>query len=209
MAHLNPDDSIPTRESLLSRLKNWDDQISWQEFFDLYWRLIYNVARKAGLTEVESQEAVQETVLSVAKGIKTFKKDPKLGCFKAWLLNLTRWRIADQFRKRPKNNVTSASMDETSGTPIIERIPDPASFDLDALWENDWDQHVADTAMALVRSKVNPISYQMFELHVLKQWPAAKVARKLGVKMGRVYFAKYKISRLIRKEARRLEDVHG
>jgi len=37
----NPDELIPTRQSLLGRLKDWEDQASWREFFDTYWRLIY------------------------------------------------------------------------------------------------------------------------------------------------------------------------
>lgn len=41
---LTTEDFIPTRYSLLSRLQNWDDQDSWKEFFDIYWRLIYAVA---------------------------------------------------------------------------------------------------------------------------------------------------------------------
>ena len=44
---------IPTRRSLLTRLKNWDDQEGWREFFDTYWNLIYGVALKAGLTDAE------------------------------------------------------------------------------------------------------------------------------------------------------------
>ena len=47
------EDLIPTRESLLSRLKNWDDQESWRDFFDTYWRLIFNLARKAGLSDAD------------------------------------------------------------------------------------------------------------------------------------------------------------
>ena len=39
------DDSLLTRRTLLSRLRNLDDQESWRTFFDLYWRLLYNVAR--------------------------------------------------------------------------------------------------------------------------------------------------------------------
>jgi RNA polymerase sigma-70 factor (ECF subfamily) len=38
---MNDDQFIPTRRSLLSQLNNWDDQVSWQEFFDTYGRLIY------------------------------------------------------------------------------------------------------------------------------------------------------------------------
>lgn len=35
------EDSIPTRKSLLGRLKDWEDQESWHVFFDTYWKLIY------------------------------------------------------------------------------------------------------------------------------------------------------------------------
>jgi hypothetical protein len=39
-------ESIATRASLLGRLRNWEDAESWEEFTRIYWRLIYNVARK-------------------------------------------------------------------------------------------------------------------------------------------------------------------
>ena len=45
----NPNDFAPTRHSLLTRLKDWDDDKSWREFFDTYWKLIYSVALKSGL----------------------------------------------------------------------------------------------------------------------------------------------------------------
>jgi hypothetical protein len=35
---------IPTRESLLSRLRDWADDESWSEFFHTYWRMLYEVA---------------------------------------------------------------------------------------------------------------------------------------------------------------------
>jgi RNA polymerase sigma-70 factor (ECF subfamily) len=88
------DDLLPTRPSLLGRLKDWRDDRSWQEFFDIYWRLIYGVARKAGLSSSEADEVVQETMLTVAKKMKDFRYDPARGSFKGWLLQLTGWRIA-------------------------------------------------------------------------------------------------------------------
>jgi len=48
---LNTEELIPTRDSLLSRLKNREDQESWQDFFHTYWKLVYGVASKAGLTD--------------------------------------------------------------------------------------------------------------------------------------------------------------
>ena len=89
---------IATRRSLVDRLVNWDDQKRWQEFFDTYWKLIYSAARKSGLTDAEAQEVVQETVITVAKKIDKLKYDPAIGSFKGWLLQITRWRIADQLK---------------------------------------------------------------------------------------------------------------
>jgi len=45
------DEFIPTRQSLLSRLKRWDDQESWRDFFDTYWKFFNSVAVKSGLSD--------------------------------------------------------------------------------------------------------------------------------------------------------------
>jgi RNA polymerase sigma-70 factor (ECF subfamily) len=39
-----------TRKSLIERLNNWEDQKTWNEFYQTYWRLVYSVATKQGLT---------------------------------------------------------------------------------------------------------------------------------------------------------------
>src|SRR6476646_9677099 len=96
----NFSDLIPTRRSLLSRLRDLGDQESWSDFFRSYWRLIYQVSLKAGLSDAEAQEVVQETVISVAKQMPGFRYDPERGKFKGWLLQITRRRIADQVRKQ-------------------------------------------------------------------------------------------------------------
>lgn len=202
----NPTDLIPTRATLLSRLKNWDDQESWREFFKTYWKLIYEVAIKAGLTETEAQEVVQETVILVAKKMPEFKYDPAIGSFKSWLLHTTRWRINDQFRKRhPEREAIGQRPNDTARTDAIERIPDPAGHVLDNVWNEEWQKNLFDTAVERVKGKVNARQYQMFDLYVVKQWPVRKVASRLGVNIGRIYLAKHRISSLIKKEVKKLE----
>src|SRR5438034_4272936 len=128
---------VATRHSLLSRLKQSNAQESWREFFDAYWRLIYTTGLKAGLTDVEAQEVVQETVLTVVKKIKSFHYDPAVGSFKGWLLTIVRWRIGDQFRKRQQQiqPLRARQGTATQGTATIERVADPGAVDLDAVWE--------------------------------------------------------------------------
>jgi len=203
----DPDRFIPTRRSLLSRLKNWDDQESWKDFFDTYWKLIYGVAIKAGLTDVEAQEVVQETVIAVAKKMQEFKYDPEIGSFKGWLLHTTQWRIADQLRKRRGETGPVGRQFQTSTrTATVDRIPDPAGFNLEAIWEEEWRSNVFSAAIDKVKRRVNARQYQIFDLYVIKQWPVQRVASTLGVNIGRVYLAKHRISALVKKEVLNLES---
>lgn len=199
-------DFLPTRYSLLSRLQNWDDQESWEVFFDTYWRLIYSIAIKSGLTETEAQDVVQETIISVAKDIHKFKRDRKLGSFKGWLRNLTRWRIADHLRKRTQRASECPVVSlETGAGPDLSEIPDPAGDAFEEAWEEDWRSNLFAAAVERIRRRVREEHYQIFDLHVLRHWPAGKVAQTLDINIAQVYLAKHRITVLLRKEIRVLE----
>jgi RNA polymerase sigma-70 factor (ECF subfamily) len=91
-----------TRKSLIERLNNWEDQKTWNEFYQTYWRLIYSVATKAGLTREEAFDVIQETTIAIARQVQKGQYDPRAGSFKAWLLQMTRWRVLDVFRARKR-----------------------------------------------------------------------------------------------------------
>ena len=200
------DELIPTRATLIQRLKDWQDQSSWQDFFDTYWKLIYGVAIKGGLTAAEAQDVVQETMISVAKHMPTFEYDPAIGSFKTWLLNMTRWRITDQLRKRgPFAAGHPASEDTATGTRTVDKVADPASPDLDALWDAEWEKNLYDSAIARVKRQLDPQKFQIFDLYVNKVWSAKKVAATFGISVDQVYLAKHRTTELIREEVERLQ----
>ncbi len=197
---------LPTRKTLLSRLRNWDDQESWNDFFATYWKLIYSTARKAGLSDAEAQDVVQETVVSVCKNMPEFKYDPKVGSFKSWLLQLTRWRIQDQVRKRFPGKVHASDQDRMPRPAMLESIPDPAGLNLAALWDEEWKKTLLEAAVERVKHRVDPKQFQLFDLYVLQKWPVQKIGSLLRVNRGRVYLAKHRISSLIKTEMRHLEE---
>jgi RNA polymerase sigma factor (sigma-70 family) len=201
-ACMNPENELlPTRQSLLSRLKDWSDQDSWRAFFDAYWRLIYSAAIKAGLTDAEAQDAVQETLISVMKSMPDFHYDANKGSFKGWLLNLTKWRITDQLRKRQPaiehQRYNPGASDETA---TIDRLPGPDGRELEAVWEEEWERNLIEAAIERVKKKVDPKQYQLFDLYVLRKWTGSKVALTLKVNPGLVYLTKHRINRLLKKE---------
>src|SRR6266516_1128600 len=200
------DQLLPTRATLIDRLKDWQDQSTWQEFFDTYWKLIYGVARKAGLTDAEAQDVVQETMFSVARHMPNFKYDPAIGSFKAWLLNMTRWRIVDQLRERQPSHPHYASAGgATTGTATIEKVADPASLDLDKVWDAEWERALLDAAFVRVKAHLDPQKYQIFDFYVNKGWAAEKVAAAFEVSVDQVYLAKHRVTEMIKEEVGRLE----
>jgi len=197
---------LQTRQSLIDRLKNHGDSESWEEFFNIYWKLIYSYAMRSKLNDSEAQEVVQETVIAVSKQMPDFKYDRSKGSFKSWLLHLTSWRIADQYRKRQHEAAVMQPLDDSSGeTPLINTIPDPVNLN-DAIWNEEWERNLIESALQQLKARVKPKQYQIFDLYVLKGWPIGKVTATLGVNFGQVYLAKHRLNSLLRKEIRALNS---
>jgi RNA polymerase sigma factor (sigma-70 family) len=198
-------DLLPTRRSLLSKLKSWDQQDAWREFFNTYWRLLYDVARKAGLDDQHAQDAVQETLVSVASELPGFRYDAKVGTFKSWLRTIARRRIADQLRKRYARK--EGEHVDGSLTQIQEEIEGtrPNTPLLDALWDDQWRTHLMSAAMERIKRSVRSSHYQLFELTVLKGCPLGDVAKSFGVSLAMAYVIRHRVGRLVRKEIERLQ----
>jgi RNA polymerase sigma-70 factor (ECF subfamily) len=207
----NADFFIETRWSLLSRLRNLDDQASWQDFFDTYWRLIYGVARRAGLEDSSAQEVVQETVLTVIRNLAQFKTDPEAGSFKGWLLRIVSWRVADQFRAKQRNEarMVASQKEDSTATGVLERVADPTVPELERIWDEEWEKHLLEATLERVRQCVSPKQFQMFDLYVLKQWPVREVARALHTTVGHVYVAKHRVAGVMKRTLRELENACG
>lgn len=197
---------IPTRLSLLSRLKRWDDHGSWREFFDTYWKFLYSVAVKSGLSDEDARDVVQETVVAVAKGLRDGRfKAAEGSSFKAWLQLIVRRRVADHLRKRRLPEVASVpSDDDTTRTSTVERAPAPEAEAVNEVWEEEWAKNLADAAIERVKQRVSAKQFQMFDLYVLKEWPVGEVARTLKANLAQVYLAKHRVTALIKQETEKL-----
>jgi RNA polymerase sigma factor (sigma-70 family) len=194
-----------TRWTLIGRLKNLEDQEGWEDFFNTYWKLIFTVALKAGLTHIEAQEVVQETLISVSKTIQEFTANGKAGSFKSWLLKLTSWRIVDQVRKRNADTLPANPPSPTE-TPLEERIPDPAGIELEKIWAEEWEQNLVDNALKKLERQVSAKHYQIFYLHSIQNLPPEKVARALGIKVEQVYLIKHRLRKIFDDALKELEN---
>ncbi len=214
------DASLETRPSLLRRLQSRDDAQSWQDFYRIYGGLIRHFATRAGLTEDEAEEVVQETAIGVARRLPEFVYDPKVCRFKTWLLNLTRWRIQDQLRRRkapgsrrPSDARPSpqaparADLETPDETATLERIPDPAVPEFGADWDAAWEKNLLAKALEQVRAQINERQFQIFDCCVNKGWAPAEVAQTFGISVARVYLTKHRVTARLKQEVEILEKL--
>jgi RNA polymerase sigma-70 factor (ECF subfamily) len=197
------DDSfLPTRSSLLSRLKNASDAVSWQSFVDNYGRLIFQVCLRAGLQRQEAEDVVQETVAAVAKQMPKFAYDRSKGSFKGWLARVTRNHIADFLTKKNREAARRVELSEARAENIAgaAEIMAGTSHDMDAVWESEWRQHLMDRALKRVQETVSARSIQIFQLSTVQGWSIDEIAASLCISRPRIYLARHRVGRLVKRE---------
>lgn len=148
---------------------------------------------------------VQETVIAVSRNIGKFQYDRSKCTFKTWLLTVTRSRISNQFRRRNKHAPVLDCPDGEEGTAWLEQLPDDRPNGLAQLWDEEWERNLMDAAIERAKQRVPAEQFQMFDFYVLRDWPAAKVAKTLGVSVARVYLAKHRVGKLVKLELKQLE----
>jgi len=199
------DSFLPTRQSLLSRLRDWQNHDGWREFFDTYWRLIYNVARRSGLADAEAQDVVQNTFIYLARRMPKFRYDRKRGSFKSWLGRVTRSRISVFRRRAESKEPALPEFDlEDDQASVWESVPDPAGDALDEVWQREWEDNLVKAALRRIRPKVSAEQLMIFELAALGEVPLKQVGRKLDVSLMQVYLARHRVGKLFKAEVARL-----
>jgi RNA polymerase sigma-70 factor (ECF subfamily) len=208
---MQPEDTTSqTSWTLVAHLKNLDDQPSWDEFYKRYRGVIVAVAKGAGMREDEAEDVLQETMASVSKNIQGFVADPAQGSFRAWLLNMVRWRIQDQHRKRsPVAAGNGTSGEATSMTATVERVPDAREVDLETLCDREWRKWLAAEAWKELQLEVKAEHYQIFYLLEAQEKPIAEVAQLVNRNRAQIYLIKHRVASTLKKIVKRLEDKLG
>jgi RNA polymerase sigma factor (sigma-70 family) len=209
MAHY-PDKWLATRTTLISRLRDWEDESSWSHFLDTYGPVVFGVALKSGLTPEDAEEVVQDTVIAIAKHVRQFRYDRSKGSFKAWILAVARSKMVDRWRKaqrQPARAEPAASFD--SETTFIERLPDASAIAPDQLWEEEWKKNLVASSQQRLKETANPKHFQVFDCLVNKGWAPAVVADKFNIHVDQIYVIKQRMTAQLKEEVDRLRAEWG
>jgi RNA polymerase sigma-70 factor (ECF subfamily) len=189
-----------TSATLLARLRQVPaDQAAWAQFTERYGRKIYAWCRRWSLQEAEAEDVTQDVLLKLAEKMQTFVYDPAKS-FRAWLKTIARHAWSDYWSGRKA--VVAAG-----GSQALELLQTvEARDDLVRRLEEEFDRELLDEAMARVRARVVPRTWEAFERTALQGQPGAEVGQALGMKVATVFVARSKVQKMLQEEMQKLED---
>lgn len=194
------DDSPLTRASLLLRIRDSEDQVSWGEFVELYVPLIYGFARNQGLQDADAADVAQDVMTSVNSAISGFDYDAQQGRFRGYLYTVTRNQIGRFWKK----NVGKVG---TGNTAVHALLNQTEARNTD---EEEWNEQHRWRLFEWARQKVQPEftenTWQAFKRTSLDHHKPQEVAHALGISVGAVYIAKSRVIKRIRDVVAELEQ---
>jgi RNA polymerase sigma factor (sigma-70 family) len=192
--------SSRTSPTLLGRLRRQpSDQAAWEQFVERYGRLILAWCRQARLQDADIEDVTQIVLIKLADKMRTFAYDPSRS-FRGWLRTLTRhaWSDFVESRQRAGRGTGDSEMEERLQTL-------PARDDLVARLEEQFDREVLEEASARIRLRVEPSSWDAFQLTAVEGLTAAEAAARLGKEVAAVFKARRRVQKMLEEEVRKLE----
>jgi RNA polymerase sigma-70 factor (ECF subfamily) len=188
-----------TSGTLLARLRQVPaDQAAWVQFTERYGRKIYAWCRGWNLQGADAEDLTQDVLLKLAEKLQTFVYDPAKS-FRAWLKTIARHAWSDYWSGRK-------AVVATGGSQALELLQTvEARDDLVRRLEEEFDRELLDEAMAQVRTRVLPRTWEAFERTALRGQSGAEAAQELGMKVATVFVARSKVQKMLQEEMQKLE----
>jgi RNA polymerase sigma-70 factor (ECF subfamily) len=192
--------AMTTTTQLLEGLRDPRRQDLWGEFDARFRPIIVAVARRAGLTDDDAEEAAQRTLLDFLQDYRSGKYERAKGRLRTWILGIARHRIADIWRERQRR---LACRGESAFLSLA------ADEEWDGSWQAAQEKRLAELAWAELReaTKTTEASLEAFQLFALRGQPAAEVAQQCGLATADVYRIKYRLTRRLQEIMARLRLV--
>jgi RNA polymerase sigma-70 factor, ECF subfamily len=174
-----------THVTLLERLSAGEDRSAWREFCDRYGDLIRGFARRAGCSDNDADDVLQDALMALVRVMPSFRYDPAKGRFRGYLKTIVVRALA---KKRCQNDPTG-QLEE--GDAIVS----PESSAHERYWEEEWRQYHVRLAMRIIDAEFSVHDRAAFQRYALEGQSVQQTAKDLGLSIDHVYQAKSRILR--------------
>jgi len=197
---VKPEEILPTRETLLQRVRRRYDEAAWEEFVCHYRGYVYNVATRMGLNHHDAEEIVQNVMLELWKKLPEFEYDSTKGRFRGWLCGVVSNKVKLLWRRKSRDlgRLTPGQQEELAGY-LHEIQTSPTQ----KMADEEWVTYIITMAWDNVRDEFGENEGKAFEM-VSKGASVDEVSEALGISTSSVYVYKKRVTDRLKKEVARL-----
>ncbi|MEM9082104.1 MAG: sigma-70 family RNA polymerase sigma factor [Planctomycetota bacterium] len=189
--------SASTQIALLQALRAPENEVAWADFVERYGELIRGFSRRQGLSAEDQEDVLQDVLVALSNSMRGFEYDSERGRFRGYLKTITLRMIFSRFRQRKRQGAQEPLADWLGAH----------DDSLEAVWEDEWRQYHLRQAMTYVEQVASDSDVAAFRAYVIENRDAEEVADALGMSIDRVYQAKSKLFKLIRRQvAEQIEE---
>jgi RNA polymerase sigma-70 factor (ECF subfamily) len=195
------DDQYNTRETLIRRVQNQQDDQSWEEFVQVYRRYIYAIIRSMNISEHDTEDILQQVLINLWNSLPKMDYQ-KIKRFRSWLSTVTKNCVTDFIRKRTReaNRLEKAAKDDTLTYLKTIRLPE-----IDSIAEREWEIHLTNMALDNIEPLFSGKAVEAFRL-TLQGKGVNEIARELDLKENSVYRLKNRVKERLIQEIMHLRS---
>ncbi len=192
-----------TRPTLLVRLGNGNDAEAWAQFVRIYSPLVFGYLRRCGLQDADAADVMQEVLRTVLRSVGDFDRDRTNGCFRGWLIKVTKSRLRDHLSRNRRR--VQGSGDTQVGQQLAQIAVGENDQD-DELWDVEYQRCVFRWAADQVRHEFREPTWQAFWQTRVENKDVRQVAEDLNMMIATVYVARGRVMARIKQKVREVGD---
>ena len=198
-----------TRESLILRARNPQDDAAWNELIAVYRPVVCRLARNRGLQHADADDLAQGVFASVAKAIEKWQPSEEGPRFRNWLARICRNAILNALtRVRP-----DAPTGNSSVAQLLHQLPAGENFACDGNAELE-QMLLRESRLEAIRWAANEIqgeftetTWGIFHATAMEGRPASEVALAFDRSVGAVYAARCRVAARLKQKVEELSDL--
>ena len=184
-----------TRQTLLMRAKNPDDQNAWEEFVSYYRDFLKIVIYKISGHQRFSDDLFQSVLVEIWRSLPRFEANPERAKFRTWMSRLVRNTVIDHLKKEYKqqkiqNELPDAEAGETELEDIIRR---------------EWEIHLSRLAIKNISERFTGKAMQVFEMSLAGK-AIEVICQELEISTDSAYTLKNRVKKYLIREIKRLRE---
>src|SRR5262249_13809924 len=153
------------------------------------------------LQEADAEDVTQNVLLRLAQKMPLFVYDPSRS-FRAWLKTLTHHAWSDFVSSR-KNRVQGSG--DTRVLRVLQTVK--ARTALEKQLDEAFERELREEAMARVRQRVAPQTWEAFRLTALDGLSGAEAATRIPMQVAQVFVARRRVQKMLQAEVSKLDDA--